>query len=445
MRANTKTATALLAAAGGLVMPGAGLAQECGWEGLDAEVRPYGESRRQMLVHDDGRGPALYVSAGVLTAGDERLGPIARFDGDAWSAVGDLGEVWVSALSTLDLGDGPRLYAALSDFLASTSTIHVLDGDAWVPYGPALDGVARQLVAFDDGSGPMLYASGDIDFGFDDLRVRGVARLEDGRWAGFGTVGNFYGVFGTVNDMVVFDDGDGPALYLAGDRVWPDRAPLPIEIGVARWDGAAFSVVEGSPASVVRDMLVVDDGEGQSLYVGGLMSLPSGPHGVGAARWDGDAWTALGEDFEDDALSLAFFDRGDGPALYAAGRFEEIGDYRVESIARWDGAAWRPLDEPLEGGAILIAGWDRGDLRGLYAVGGTRYIGERYIGGVPRWDGCTPCPADLDIDGALTIFDFLAFQDLFQYGDLRADFDRDGELTLFDFLAFQTAFDAGCP
>ncbi len=57
----------------------------------------------------------------------------------------------------------------------------------------------------------------------------------------------------------------------------------------------------------------------------------------------------------------------------------------------------------------------------------------------------SPCRADLDGDGALTIFDFLAFQNLFDTGDPRADFDGDGSLTLFDFLAFQNEFDAGCP
>ncbi|GIW74567.1 MAG: hypothetical protein KatS3mg103_1089 [Phycisphaerales bacterium] len=55
------------------------------------------------------------------------------------------------------------------------------------------------------------------------------------------------------------------------------------------------------------------------------------------------------------------------------------------------------------------------------------------------------CPADLDQDGALTIFDFLAFQSLFDAGDLKADFDGDGTLSVFDFLHFQNAFDAGCP
>ena len=57
----------------------------------------------------------------------------------------------------------------------------------------------------------------------------------------------------------------------------------------------------------------------------------------------------------------------------------------------------------------------------------------------------TPCPADLDGDGDLTLFDFLAFQNLFDAGDPLADFDGDGSLTIFDFLAFQNEFDAGCP
>ncbi|UYV11595.1 MAG: hypothetical protein NCW75_09825 [Phycisphaera sp.] len=55
------------------------------------------------------------------------------------------------------------------------------------------------------------------------------------------------------------------------------------------------------------------------------------------------------------------------------------------------------------------------------------------------------CPADIDGDGALTIFDFLGFQNLFDAGDLAADFDGDGALTIFDFLEFQNQFDAGCP
>jgi glycosylphosphatidylinositol phospholipase D len=59
--------------------------------------------------------------------------------------------------------------------------------------------------------------------------------------------------------------------------------------------------------------------------------------------------------------------------------------------------------------------------------------------------GGPACPADVDRDGALTVFDFLAYANLFDDADLRADLDGDGELTLFDFLAYQTLFDVGCP
>ena len=54
------------------------------------------------------------------------------------------------------------------------------------------------------------------------------------------------------------------------------------------------------------------------------------------------------------------------------------------------------------------------------------------------------CYADMDGDGALTVFDFLAFQNAFATGDATADCDGDGALSLFDFLCFQNAFAGGC-
>ncbi|UYV11364.1 MAG: FG-GAP repeat protein [Phycisphaera sp.] len=83
---------------------------------------------------------------------------------------------------------------------------------------------------------------------------------------------------------------------------------------------------------------------------------------------------------------------------------------------------------------------------GMAAIGArdTVVAGE-FTGSVDIFDiSCFLCAPDLDADGALTIFDFLLFFNLFQDGDSIADFDGDGELTIFDFLAFQTAFDAGC-
>jgi|GEM_PF-6821592 len=54
------------------------------------------------------------------------------------------------------------------------------------------------------------------------------------------------------------------------------------------------------------------------------------------------------------------------------------------------------------------------------------------------------CRADIDGDGSLSLFDFLAFQNAFDAGDLVADFDGDGSLTIFDFLEFQNDFSECC-
>src|SRR5690606_34783294 len=43
------------------------------------------------------------------------------------------------------------------------------------------------------------------------------------------------------------------------------------------------------------------------------------------------------------------------------------------------------------------------------------------------------CYADCDGSGALDVFDFLCYQNLFAAGDSLADCDRSGELDLFDF------------
>ncbi len=55
------------------------------------------------------------------------------------------------------------------------------------------------------------------------------------------------------------------------------------------------------------------------------------------------------------------------------------------------------------------------------------------------------CSADCDGSGALDLFDFLCFTNLFNAKDPLADLDADGQFTLFDFLVYQNLFVAGCP
>ncbi len=102
---------------------------------------------------------------------------------------------------------------------------------------------------------------------------------------------------------------------------------------------------------------------------------------------------------------------------------------------------WTRADSPLDGlpsGPVFMAGRGRTN----YDPATMADINILPPDGDP---GQPDCRADLDLDGRLSIFDFLAFQNLFDRGSTWADFDHDGALTIFDFLAFQNAFDAGCP
>jgi hypothetical protein len=57
---------------------------------------------------------------------------------------------------------------------------------------------------------------------------------------------------------------------------------------------------------------------------------------------------------------------------------------------------------------------------------------------------CQPCEADLNGDGALDLWDFLHFVNLFNAGDPLADCDQSGGHDLFDFLCFVSLFNEGC-
>jgi subtilisin family serine protease len=55
-----------------------------------------------------------------------------------------------------------------------------------------------------------------------------------------------------------------------------------------------------------------------------------------------------------------------------------------------------------------------------------------------------PCAPDLDRSGTLDLFDFLAFNNLFNARDPAADWNADSAFDLFDFLGFVNSFNAGC-
>ncbi|MEQ8844014.1 MAG: integrin alpha [Phycisphaerales bacterium] len=260
--------------------------------------------------------------------------------------------------------------------------------------GFRLDGVDGE-----DFSGETVASAGDINGdGVDDLIIGSTDADPDGR----SRAGESYVVFG--RDTAA---GGFPATFQLAD--------LDGSAGF-RVDGADEFDRSGSSVASAGD--VNGDGIGD-LIIGAFNADAPGRSRAGATYVIYGHDTAAGG--LPAGLQLADLDGTTGFRLDGVDRFDQSGS----SVASAGDVNGDGIDD------LIIGAPSAGP-------GGESYVvfGRDLSGG---------CRADLDGDGALTIFDFLAFQNLFDAMDPAADFDGDGDFTIFDFLAFQNEFDAGCP
>lgn len=205
------------------------------------------------------------------------------------------------------------------------------------------------------------------------------------------------GASSIVWDLEEFDDGTGPALYVAGQfgemqgqRAW----------AIAKWDGREWSEVgnglsRDGERGFASALFVWDDGRGPALYVGGAFTHAGEVQASNVARWDGRAWEPLGAGTSDLVMSFGAFDDGRGEALFVGGEFHDAGGQPAALIARWDGADWEPCGDGLVGrhlGVLTITAFDDGQGPMLYAGGGFYDINGPKLESAPayllaRWNG----------------------------------------------------------
>lgn len=269
---------------------------------------------------------------------------------------------------------------------------------AWDPsFGAAgANARVRAMVVFDDGGGPALYACGDFT-SIGSTSANFIARWNGSSWSSLGS--GLSG--GSANALAVFDDGSGPALYVAGNFSTAGGSPAN---RVARWNGSSWSAVGTGLNAPVRALAVFDEdgpvGNPPRLFAGGDFSSSTGnPNRV--ARWDGTSWTALGTGADGSVNALATFDDGTGASLYAGGAFSTAGGSSANNIARWNGTGWSPLGSAGSNGAnntvlALTVFDDDGSGPGTAAL----YVGGNFssvsdAGGsttasrIARWGGST--------------------------------------------------------
>ncbi len=303
-----------------------------------------------LAVFDDGSGAALYVGGDFSNAGGVSANEIARWDGSNWSALGSGMDDQVYALATFDDGSGPALYAGgwfTNGGGVGATYIARWNGASWSTVGGGVNSgfpfstAVYALCVFDDGSGPALYAGGFFS------TAGGVGANHIARWDGTNWSALTSGIGGagqTVNSLAVFDDGSGPALFVGGSFTSAGGVSA---ISIAKWDGASWSALGSGMGGVsvpsVNDMLVFDDGSGPALYAAGSFATAGGTSASRIARWDGASWTALGSGLASTGVlngaALAAYDdgAGEGPSLFAGGRFTDAGGTPAANVGQWHG------------------------------------------------------------------------------------------------------------
>ncbi|MEQ9095361.1 MAG: VCBS repeat-containing protein [Phycisphaerales bacterium] len=333
------------------------------------------------------------------------------------------------AIGDLD-GDGRGDIAVANEISDDVSVVFVRGG------GTLLDEVRLPL-----GNGPRGVAIGDLTGdGLGDLAVACVSS----------------------NDVRV--------LVNLGDRRFEELPP--VAVGIRPWD-IALADLDGDgdlDAAVVNEFnddasILLNDGAG-AFAEAGRYPVGDRPHGVALADADGDGRPDLYAVNEADGTIAILKNLGGGvfgepsptptvprpqrlrvadlngdglPEAVVVGREENTLGLHVGVRGEpAPGTLYRQVANRVPADADLgdIDGDGVPDVAMAYEASDR---GQSFLTRLPRI-----CRVDVDGDGALTLFDFLAFQTSFDAGDPVADFDGDGVLTIFDFLAFQTAFDAGC-
>lgn len=298
-----------------------------------------------------GQESRLVIGGNFATAGMVYTNGYATWDGSEFEPSGTGLNGWAHSLEPDPFGSG-LIVAGDFDGAGDQTLAGIarFESGAFSPLGGS-DGFLRSLTSFDFGAGPELVAGGRFA-AMGGIDARNVGRFDGTDWhpLGAGLWGSFNS---TVEDLMVFDDGSGPALIAGGSFTESDGVPIHL---VGRWDGALwqpFGSGLAGPGAVGRvyELAVFDDGNGPELYAGGLINS----HGEGVSRWDGSGWHDLDGGLQSfstsDARAFAVFDDGTGPALYVGGRFESAGSAAISSpnIARWQNGAWTAVAGGLPG------------------------------------------------------------------------------------------------
>jgi hypothetical protein len=352
---------------------------------------------RDMVVWDDGNGPALYVGGGFLTAGAQQVNRIARWDGAAWTPLtGPLGTgIGMDgggnpSVKALAVFDGDLVVAGYFDNAGGVRANNIArwNGSEWLAFDAGLTGVigVESLAVY---NGALIAGGSFTESG--GTTVNRVARWSGSQWLplGSGISGAEFSQTPHVFALAVFDG----ELIVGGNFI--DAGGVTVS-RIARWNGSSWAAlgagvseaaVPSSTLPSVNALAVMDD----TLIVGGNFRRAGSVAAGAVARWDGSNWTALGSGMTGTGnvrvQALAVF----GSELMAGGSFANADGVSVNHVARWNGSQWSALQGPtgvgvtsavetlvVFGSHVIAAGYEFQEAGGVVVNGIARWSGSAW-------------------------------------------------------------------
>ncbi len=315
----------------------------------------------------DGSGH-LYVGGEFTFAGGVRANRIAKWDGDAWSALGSGMNGAVMALAV----DGAGSVYAAGQFTEcggiQANHIAKWDGSAWSALGAGVNADVFCLALDPTGS---LYAGGAFSLAGASQAGR-VAKWSAGSWSALGA-----GVDGTVHALAC---AEGGAVYVGGAF---SSAGGNLASRVAKWDGASWEALGSGIQGNVYALAVNTNGV---LHAGGAFASAGGIAAGNIAKWDGSQWSALGAGVSGDRFADASVRAlaTDGSDVYAGGYFTVAGGLPSGTFAKWNGTAWS-VPQPRVWGAVHSLAVHSSGIR--YLGGSVFAAGGAAVKNVIQWNG----------------------------------------------------------
>ena len=395
--------------AGGIAVHQIALWNGVSWQDVGGGVTNGGYNAKVYALTIDRYG-FLFTGGFFNHAGGIPANNIARWDGSAWTALGEGitgGPYDPNSVYSLAADSRGNIYAGGWFTLAggiSAENIARWNGDTWSAIGGGIQSDEKSKVAvisiLPDGEniyvGGLFYSAGGTSVG-------SIARWDGYSWDAL--QGGVWqdNLLPAILGMAINRDG---MIYVVGDFV---KAGGQCAKSIAIWDGLTWNGLRLSATSTDEAISAMIPDPLGGYYAIGAFTCAGGQVVNHIAHWDGTSWSALGNGLSNRSgwtIPQAVI-RDQNGSLYVAGSFTQAGNTPVDNITRWNGSDWEALGPGLNGyvNTLAIDSMNRVYVGGYFYLSGSD---PTQYSAIVRWDGVQWEDMHSGINGIVTL---LAFDD----------------------------------